>query len=231
MNSRAQFEAINCRASQSPLVALVHSVQIFGEFHSPNGLHSLTTTARVKHQAFQIYPLLVENMKKKAIAALLLTQTMLFGCASYNYTDAPPTLGMLYSKYAYMGYAGEPKPIEDVGIVTTDGLIKISMVDGQPISSYKVFKTSGMYSGGRYQLHLLPGTHVLSMGFHDDRGNGSRSWSTSDLTRTISIAKGQVIHLSLAGGSGRNTWTAKESDGSSVLPLITSDFKELKNTK
>jgi hypothetical protein len=168
-------------------------------------------------------------MKRKTIAVLLLAQTMLFGCASYNYTDAPPTLGVLYSKYAYIGYTGEPKPIEDVGIVTTDGLIKISLVNGQPISSYKVFKTSGMYSGGRYQLHLLPGTHVLSMGFHDDRGNGSRSWSTSDVTKTISIIKGQVIHLFVTG-NGR-TWTAKESDGSSVLPLITSDFKELTNAR
>lgn len=171
-----------------------------------------------------------KNMNKKAIAALLLSQAMLFGCASYNYTDAPPTMGVMYSKYAYIGYAGELKPIEDVGIVTTDGLIKISMVDGQPISSYQVFKTSGMYSGGRYQLHLLPGTHVLSMGFRDDRGNGSISWSTSDLKKTISIAKGQVIHLSVAG-SGRSSWTAKESDGSSVLSLIASDFKELTKSK
>lgn len=170
-------------------------------------------------------------MKTKIIAALLLTQATLFGCASYNYTDAPPTLGVMYSKYAYIGYAGETKPIEEVGVVTTDGLIKIRSIDGQPASSFQVFKKSGMYSGGRYQLHLLPGTHVLSMGFHDDRGNGSISWSTSDLTRTISIAKGQVIHLSVGGGNGRGTWTAKESDGSSVLPLITSDFKELTNSK
>jgi len=164
-------------------------------------------------------------MNKKLITALLLAQTILLGCASYNYTDAPPTLGMMYSKYAYLGYEGEPKPIEDVGIVTTDGLIKISSVDGYPVSGYKVLKTSGMYSGGRYQLHLLPGVHTLTMGFSDNRGGGSRSWSTSDITKTISLRKGQVIHLSLSG-DGRS-WTAKESDGSSALAVITSDFKEL----
>ena len=168
-------------------------------------------------------------MNTKTIAALLLAQTMLFGCASYNYTDAPPAMGMMYSKYAYIGYSGELRPIEDVGIVTTDGLIKIRSVDGQSTSSYKVLKSSGLYSGGRYQLHLLPGTHILTMGFHDDRGGGSKSWSTSDITKIVSIAKGQVIHLFLSE-NGR-TWTAKEADGSSALATIASDFKELTSNK
>jgi hypothetical protein len=169
------------------------------------------------------------SMNTKSITVLLLAQAMLVGCASYNYTDAPPTMGVMYSKYAYIGYVGELKPIEDVGIVTTDGLIKIRSVDGQSTSGYKVLKTSGMYSGGRYQLHLLPGTHVLTMGFSDDRGGPSKSWSTSDITRTISIEKGQVIHLSLSQ-SGK-AWTAKESDGSSALATITSDFKDLAKNK
>jgi hypothetical protein len=168
-------------------------------------------------------------MNTKTIAALLLTQTMLFGCASYNYTDAPPTMGAVYSKYAYIGYSGELQPIEDVGIVTTDGLIKIRSVDGKPTSSYREFKTSGLYSGGRYQLHLLPGTHVLKMGFHDDRGGGSKSWSTSDITKTVSISKGQVIHLSLSENG--KTWTATESDGSSALATIASDFRDLTSNK
>jgi hypothetical protein len=168
-------------------------------------------------------------MNIKSITALLLVQTMLFGCASYNYTDAPSTMGIMYSKYAYIGYTGELKPIEDVGIVTTDGLIKIRSVDGQSTSSYKVFKTSGLYSGGRYQLHLLPGTHILVMGFHDDRGGGYKSWSTSDITKIVSINKGQVIHLSLSGDW--KTWTAKESDGSSALATIISDFNDLTNSK
>lgn len=168
-------------------------------------------------------------MNTRSIASLLLAQAMLAGCASYNYTDAPPTMGVMYSKYAYIGYAGELKPIEEVGVVTTDGLVKIRSVDGQSTSDYKVLKTSGMYSGGRYQLHLLPGTHVLTMGFSDDRGGPSKSWSTSDITRTISIAKGQVIHLSLSQNG--KTWTAKESDGSSALTTIASDFRDLAKGK
>lgn len=168
-------------------------------------------------------------MSTKSIALLLIAQAMLVGCASYNYTDAPPTMGVMYSKYACIGYAGELKPIEEVGVVTTDGLIKIRSIDGQPTSGYKVLKTSGLYSGGRYQLHLLPGTHVLTIGFSDDRGGPSKSWSTSDITKTISIAKGQVVHLSLSQNG--KSWTAKESDGSSAIATIHSDFKDLAKAK
>jgi hypothetical protein len=168
-------------------------------------------------------------MNTKSITTLLLAQAILVGCASYDYTDAPPTLGGMYSRYAYIGYSGEVKPMEEVGVVTTDGLIKIHAVNGQSTAGYKVLKTSGMYSGGRYQLHLLPGTHALTMGFSDDRGGPSKSWSTSDLTKSISIKKGQVIHLSLSRDG--KSWTAKESDGISALPTIASDFKDLAKSK
>ena len=57
-------------------------------------------------------------MTVKTIAALLFAQFLLLGCASYNYTEAPPTMGMMYSKYATIGYPGDVRPIEDVGIVT-----------------------------------------------------------------------------------------------------------------
>lgn len=120
-------------------------------------------------------------------------------------------------------------PIEDVGLITTDGLIKIRSVDGKPMADYRRFKTSGLYSGGRYQLHLLPGVHVLTMGFHDDRGGGTISWSTSDVTKTVTIGKGQVIHLALSRDG--KSWSAKEFDGASALPAIKGDFGDLISAK
>jgi len=170
----------------------------------------------------------MKNKAKVVLSALVLSLSLI-GCASNNYSDAPPTLGVMYSKYAYLGYDGEQLPIEDVGIVTTDGMIQIKSVDGTPMSAFTLYKTSGFYSGGRYQLHLMPGAHTLVMGFHSDHGTGTISWSTTDLTRQINIAKGQVIHLSL-GQSGRK-WNALESDGSSALAMITKDFTELSSKK
>ena len=103
-------------------------------------------------------------MNAKTLLALLLAPAVLFGCATSNYTDAPPTLGGMYSKYAYLGYAGEMRRIEDVGIVTTDGSIMILAVDGQSVSELKAFKSAGRSASGRYQLHLLPGMHALVLG-------------------------------------------------------------------
>lgn len=177
------------------------------------------------------FPFLLDHnsMKTKPLILLAVCQALLVGCASYNYTDAPPTLGVMYSRYAHIGYDGAIRPIDDIGLVSTDGLIRIHSLDGKPMNDYRIFKTSGFYSGGRYQLHLLPGAHILTMGFHDDRGGGSISWSTSDITRIINIRKGQVIHFALSQ-DGR-TWTAKEFDGSSALPIIKDDFNELTATK
>lgn len=165
-------------------------------------------------------------MNSRLILTIALAQLVLTACASHTYTDAPPTLGVLYSKYAYIGDDGELQPIESVGIVTTDGLLQVKTIDGRSASNYRAFKTSGFYYGGRYQLHLLPGSHTLTLGFHDDRGGATKSWSTTDITKTITIASGQVIHLFLS--EGRRTWTAREADGAGALATIISDFRELR---
>lgn len=167
------------------------------------------------------------NMKLSPVFFIILI--MLSGCASHNYTDAPPTMGVLYSKYADVGYEGEIRSADDVGIVTTDGQIQVGSVDGRSMSLFRSFKTSGFYAGGRYQLHLLPGTHTITISLRDERANASVSWLTSSITKSITIDKGQVIHLA-ALQNGR-TWSAKEFDGSSALAVIVSDFKELSSRK
>lgn len=168
-------------------------------------------------------------MHIKSIVISLLALLSLISCASNNYTDAPPSLGMMYSKYAYIGYDEALKPIEEVGIVTTDGLVKIVEVDGRSIYSLMEYRTSGLYSGGRVQLHLLSGTHTLTLAYQDDRGDGFISQSTLNLTKTINIAKGQVVHL--RGYMDGNKWNVVELDGKSAIAVITSDFKDLTNNR
>ena len=167
----------------------------------------------------------VDAMKRQTIAALAIATGLATACASHNYTDAPSRMGFLYSKYAYLGYDGDVRSVDEVGIMTTDGLIQIQAVDGQPMTHFRGFKATGIYSGGRYQLHLLPGAHVLTMGFHKDLGDGNVSWSTSSISKTVSVDKGQIVHLSLSEG-GR-TWKAIESDGGSARKVVLADFKEL----
>lgn len=168
-------------------------------------------------------------MKIKTVSLALFVSLLLSGCASNSYTDAPPTLGLLYSKYAYIGYEGELKPIKEVGIVTTDGIIKVLSINNTPISSFKSFITSGFYSGGRYQLHLLPGTYELGLAFHFDKGTGYRAWSTSEIKKPITIVEGQVLHLSWIDDG--NKWSVQESDGSKAITTIHNDFIELAQSK
>jgi hypothetical protein len=157
---------------------------------------------------------------------VLIITTMMYGCANptYTYTDAPPTMGPMHSKYVQIGYEDELKPIEDVGIVTTDSIVNIRSINDRPIESFNIYKKTGIASQGRYQLHLLPGTYTLSLSFRTEN-----LWSTSNLTKKISITKGQILHLSWVGF--RNKWNVEEHDGSAALDIIRNDFIELSTTK
>ena len=75
----------------------------------------------------------------------------------------------------------------------------------------------------------MSGTHTLTLTYHDDRGDGSISQSTSTLTKTITITKGQVVHL--RGYMDGNKWNVVELDGKSAIAVITSDFKDLTNNR
>lgn len=138
-------------------------------------------------------------------------------------------MGFLYSKYVQIGYEGALKPVDDVGIITTDGILHINVVNGKRMSEFRLFEAKGIYSGGRYQLHLPSGTYAIEMSFHFDDGSGRRAWSTSNILRVFTVAKGQVLHLSWVD-KGR-AWDVKESDGASALPRIREDFDELAGVK
>ena len=172
------------------------------------------------------------TIMKKTLFTFALIPVLLSGCVlgSKSYTDAPPTLGVMYSKYAYLGYYGDPLPIEKVGIITTDGLLKIKTVDDIPMGNFTVYSKNGFYSGGRYQLHLKPGTHTLTMGFHDDRGSGRISWSKVDVTKIVTVNQGQVLHL-MKVEKGWSSWDVVEADGKKDIAVVINDFKELSTQK
>lgn len=164
------------------------------------------------------------------ITKLVVVATIFMGgCASYSYTDAPGTYGGWFSKYVDIGYEGDLQPIGDVGVVTTDGVIRVYGLNGLSMSKYRNFKKNGFSWGGRYQLHLVPGTHTLDLGFHYDIGTGVKKWSTTTITKTVTLTKGQVLHLSWVD-HGR-TWSVQEHDGSKALEVIAEDFLALTNKR
>lgn len=161
----------------------------------------------------------------KRIILCLMALLSLVGCAANSYTDAPPTLGVMYSKYVLIGYDGGLQKIDDVGVVTTDGFAKIQSINGKSVKDFRLFKKNGIYPGGRYQLHLLPGTYEINMSFHADIGSGYIERSISNVLRVVAIKNGQIIHLSVIAKGNR--WGVKESDGISAFSTINDDFNDL----
>lgn len=163
---------------------------------------------------------------KKTLLVLLLA-SISSGCAimhSRSYSDAPPAMGAIYSKYAYLAYDGDVKPFEEVGVITTDGRINLRSVDGRAMTSFTKFRDGGLYANGRYQVHLEPGEHDIEMGFIEGSA-GVMSWSTTTVTKKLIINKGQVVHLELARSRGK--WTSQEFDGSKDLAMMKADFEAL----
>lgn len=151
---------------------------------------------------------------------VLILISLLSACASHNYTDAPPTMGFLCSKYAYIAYDGDLKPSSDIGVITTDGRVSIERVNGDLVASnWRCYKQKGFYSGGRYQLRLAQGEYVLTLSFHQDLGDGNIYYSRRNLDKSISIAAGQIIHL--------EGWPARELDGSAARGVIDKEYEEL----
>lgn len=159
---------------------------------------------------------------------IVLLALLLSACASNNYTDGPPSLGFIYSRYVYIAYDGPLRAFEDVGIVTTDGLFRISSVDNVSVNVMHNYQDNGLYAGGRVQLHLLPGKHHLKLGYYDDRGDGFITESVSLISKEITIAKGQVIHF--GGQFSKIAWSPAQ-DGRSALDVMKRDFEELTKNK
>jgi hypothetical protein len=159
------------------------------------------------------------NIRLLAAAATL----ALGACASTQYGDGISLPG-LESKYAKIGYEGPLRDVGTVGIVTTDGIVRVSSVNGKPTGEMPGFANKAWAGSIRYQLHLPPGTHRLSMSFY--LNNGQRTaWSTSDVEQVITLAPGQIVHLTWL--EQRRGWSVMQGDGSAARNAIHADFAKL----
>jgi hypothetical protein len=156
---------------------------------------------------------------------------MLSGCSTthLDYRDGPRAL---YKKWftdtVILAYVGEVKPFDEVGVFTKDHFIRIYSINGikekEYLKNYRKYKSSGLRGEGRYQLHMKPGTYIFEIGiFSSDASH--RISSTSNITETIEIKKGQVIHLSM-NKKGRY-WSVKKTNGLTGLDEMKKDFSHL----
>ena len=169
------------------------------------------------------------NMQRPLLLiALILT---LAGCSTthLDYRDGPRAI---YKKWftdtVILAYAGEVKPFGETGVFTKDHFIQIRSINGikakEYLKNYRKYESSGLRGEGRYQLHMEPGTYTFEIGVHS-RDASHHIYSTSNITETIDIEKGQVIHLSM--NKKGNYWSVRKSNGATGLDEMKKDFSLL----
>lgn len=180
-------------------------------------------------------------LKTLSVPALLV---LLTGCGSqepkHYHAGNVDFLG-LHQTVAYIGYPGEIKPINEVGIVTLDFKLHLKEIDGIPVENYRALKSgralypksfaraTDMPYPERSQIHFTSGEHRLKFGFIEY--GKTRYKSIGDVVRTITIDPGTVTHVSLALSRGDLKWTVALSDGKKGLDLIKKDFDKLLKLK
>jgi hypothetical protein len=154
---------------------------------------------------------------------------LLSGCAapSSSYMDAP-YVGGLYAKTAEVGYPGDFRPVESVGVITHDAIITIKKVtqDGVPVELRTFKSDTYLQPTGRYQLHLLPGLYQVEFCFYIYDGNRA-VWCNQPIVKTVDASAGKVVHYAWIN-SGK-TWGIAEYEGAGDLPEIKADFQQLTN--
>jgi hypothetical protein len=173
-------------------------------------------------------------MRRLSLALLCLyTIFLLSGCRSYDYTEGnKPYLGR-YPTVAIIGYSGDIKEFDEVGVITTDGTITVKTIDGILVNTLRKYeiKTRIPSQTGRYQVHLMPGIYILELELFSEAlpflGQPALR-SRKPITRIIGIKKGEVLHLSLIQPES-GTWSIKFHNGIAALPEIKKDFQKMKN--
>lgn len=149
-----------------------------------------------------------------------------WGCVSLNYTDGASQFIRRNVPIAVVGYSGDFRPIEEVAVVTTDGMLKVVAIDGIPAFKFRILTLTPAGDYGRYQVHLEPGTHELTLSmqgfkYHPYPGTDP----LKNAKRRVHIKKGDIMHLSLVKNGVFHD--VRATDGRAGLSALTYDFDRL----
>jgi len=165
------------------------------------------------------------SLKTLSIPTLLLL--LLVGCSSqppkHYHALGNKVFGFNRSE-AYIGYSGDIKPIEEVGVVTLDYSLYLQKINGVPAEEYRRLIDKGPTYLRRVQIHLPAGKHALKFDFKKSE-DSYRYTSIKGLNRIINIEPNTVTHISSV--HDRKRWSMTLSDGKEGLELIKKDFEKL----
>ena len=139
----------------------------------------------------------------------------------------------LYSKTVRLSYPGPVLPLEDVGIVSynSDLIVQVKDSDGNIVKNYQTYGKKGLSAAGVHQQHFLPGVYTFIFGYYrnDSTSAGkmysySVSRSTSNIEKTVTIKKGDIIHFTYV--TRDHHWAIVEKDDSAERNKIKADYEE-----
>ncbi|MDR7092653.1 hypothetical protein [Hydrogenophaga laconesensis] len=157
---------------------------------------------------------------------MVLLAVWLAGCAfPQNYANMP-RFASLYSKRVTLGYAGEPRPLSDVGVISHDAILYLVSVNGEKTFGVRHLIDKGLlYGTGPNQLHVVPGTYELEFCFHESNSNYTR-WCKSNVVKTVRIEAGQLTFFSFTSQAG-GLWGVEESDMGRYRGMVEAEYQQL----
>ena len=149
-----------------------------------------------------------------------------------TYTDGTIPFMDRYPSVAIIGYFGSIRKFEDVGIITTEGTLTVTTIDGILVDHLRKYeiKTKIPSQPGRYQVHLMPGRHVVQFKLFSDMNSllGIPLLRSSEQsTRIIDLKEGDVMHIT-PYFPNNEYWGIKFSNGIAALPEMKKDFQKMK---
>lgn len=164
--------------------------------------------------------------RTRLLSLALICMMPLIGCVNLDYTDGAAQFIRRGVPIALIGYSGDFRPVEEVGVITTDGIMKVVAIDGIPAYKFRILTLTPAGDYGRYQVHLEPGKHELTLsvqGFKYHPYPGSDPLKNAK--RRIQIRQGEIMHLSLVKNG--IYYDVRATDGRAGLAALTSDYDRL----
>lgn len=107
------------------------------------------------------------------------------------------TVSNLFLPRVTLAYEGKPRPVEEVGVLFGDGVLKITKIDGVAESDHR--RMEAIQAGGWGQIDLLPGEHSIEFCFRYEESAGTDSFGKS-MTKSRYCRSGHVAKLAVEKG-------------------------------
>lgn len=145
------------------------------------------------------------------------------------------TVSNLFLPRVTLAYAGDPRPLDEVGVLFGDGIATIRKIDGAAESTYR--RIEAIQAGGWGQIDLLPGEHTIEFCFRQEETVGTNSagqpnvkthYCKNNREEKLHVEKGR-IYQAFFRNEGRDRWSVYFTDVTAKRKADVIDSREKLN--